>query len=122
MIEFTGTIVQFGFGAVGKSFYEKVNQEIQVDENKYFVISKYENEFDAYIKLGGMVANFVTYDIKKDNFHLIFKKYLTSGDLLIDFADTVGTKDICDWCAENNIMYLNTGDADWPDSWMNVFE
>ena len=29
MIKFSGKIVQFGFGAVGKSFYEKVKKEIE---------------------------------------------------------------------------------------------
>jgi homospermidine synthase len=51
-----------------------------------------------------MVANFITCEVTKDNFRAVFEKYLKSGDLLLDFADTVGTKDICDWCAENNIM------------------
>lgn len=122
MIKFDGRIVQFGFGAVGKSFYEKVSNEIKFDENKYFVISRYAGEFDAFINLGGMAANFLTYEITKDNFRPIFGKYLNSGDLLLDFADTVGTSDICDWCAENNIMYLNTGDADWPENWLNIFK
>ena len=40
---------------------------------------------------------------------------------MIDFADTVGTRDICNWCAENNIMYLNTGEADWPENWYSIF-
>ena len=39
MINFDGKIVQFGFGAVGKSFYEKIAKEIKFNENKYFVIS-----------------------------------------------------------------------------------
>ena len=39
MINFDGNIVQFGFGAVGKSFYEKVSKEIKFNENKYFVIT-----------------------------------------------------------------------------------
>ena len=30
MIKFDGKIVQFGFGAVGKSFYEKVAKEINI--------------------------------------------------------------------------------------------
>ena len=60
-------------------------------------------------------------DINKDNFKKIFDKFLNSGDLLIDFADTVGTRDICEWCCENNIMYLNTGEADWPDNWYSIF-
>lgn len=122
MIKFDGKIVQFGFGAVGKSFYEKVSKEIKFNENKYFVITRYKYEFDAYINLGGMAANFITCEITKDNFRLEFEKYLNSGDLLLDFADTVGTKDFCDWCAEKNIMYINTGNADWAENWPNIFE
>ncbi len=122
MIKFGGKIVQFGFGAVGKSFFEKVSKEIKFDENKYYVITKDKNEFMPFINLGGMTENFLKYDITKENFSEIFSKYLEEGDLLIDFADTVGTKDICNWCAEKNIMYINTGETDWPDNWYSIFE
>ena len=122
MIKFEGRIVQFGFGAVGKSFYEKIAKEIKFNENKYYVITMDSYEFDAYINLGGMVSNFITCEVTRDNFREVFSRYLSGGDLLIDFADTVGTRDICGWCAENNIMYLNTGEADWPDHWYSIFE
>lgn len=122
MIKFDGTIVQFGFGAVGKSFYEKAAKEFKYNEYKYFIITQDNYEFEAYINLGGLAANFIPHEITKDNYRSIFGTYLKSGDLRIDFADTVGTKDICDWCAEENIMYLNTGAADWPDKWLNIFE
>lgn len=121
MIRFDGRIVQFGFGAVGKSFYEKVCGEIKFNENQYFVITRDKSEFNAFINLGGMVANFVEAEVTRDNFKAIFEKYLNSGDLLIDFADTVGTREICDWCAEKNIMYINTGEADWPENWYSIF-
>lgn len=121
MIKFEGRIVQFGFGAVGKSFFEKVKEEIKYDENKYFVISRDKYEFEAFINLGGLVENFIVQDINKDNFKNVFSNYLSDGDLLIDFADTVGTKDFIIWCAENNIMYLNTGEADWPENWYSIF-
>ncbi len=120
MITFEGKIVQFGFGAVGKSFYEKVSKEIKFNENKYFVVTMDKEEFEAYINLGGIVANFIEAELTKSNFKEIFGKILSSGDLLIDFADTVGTKDICDWCAKNNIMYINTGEADWPENWYSI--
>ena len=120
MITFEGKIVQFGFGAVGKSFYEKVSKEIKFNENKYFVVTMDKEEFEAYINLGGIVANFIEAEVTKSNFKEIFGKILSSGDLLIDFADTVGTKDICDWCAKNNIMYINTGEADWPENWYSI--
>lgn len=121
MIKFDGRIVQFGFGAVGKSFYEKLSKEIKFDENKYFIITMDNFEFEAFVNLGGMVANFIVQEITKENFKEVFGKYLEEGDLLIDFADTVGTKDILEWCAENNIMYLNTGEADWPENWYSIF-
>jgi len=122
VVRFEGKIVQFGFGAVGKSFYEKVSREIKFNENEYFVITRYREDFDAFISLGGMAANFITCEITKDNFRSVFESHLSCGDLLLDFADTVGTKDICDWCAEKNIMYLNTGDADWSENWLNIFQ
>ena len=122
MIKFDGTIVQFGFGAVGKSFYEKAAKEIRYKEHNYYIITQDRGEFEAYINLGGLVANFIPQEITKDNYRTVFGTYLKSGDLLLDFADTVGTKDICDWCARENIMYLNTGAADWPENWLNIFE
>ena len=53
---------------------------------------------------------------------ICFSKYLEEGDFLIDFADNVGTKDFVEWCANNNIMYLNTGETDWDDNWYSIFE
>lgn len=121
MIRFDGRIVQFGFGAVGKSFFEKVSKEIKYNENKYFIITRDKSEFDAFVNLGGMVNNFIVSEVTKNNFREVFEKYLSEGDLLIDFSDTVGTRDFIIWCSENNIMYINTGEADWPDNWYSIF-
>ena len=122
MIEFKNKIVQLGFGAVGKSFFEKVAKEIKFDKNKYIVISKNKLEYTFFLELGGALGNFVTLDINRDNYQAIFSKYLDDGDLLIDFTDGVGTKDFVEWCANKNVMYLNTGETDWEDNWYNIFE
>ena len=122
MLKFNGNIVQFGFGAVGKSFFEYVRKEITFVEHKYFVIERFSNEFTAFIDLGGLAANFITCEITGENYSSIFARYLNRGDLLIDFSDTVSSKDICEWCAEQNIMYINTGNADWPENWLNIFQ
>ena len=122
MITFNGRIVQFGFGAVGKSFFEKIPKEIKFDEYKYYVVTKTKDEFQAFINLGGVAANFIVADINRDNWKETFSQYLGEGDLLIDFADNVGTRDFVEWCADNNIMYLNTGETDWPDNWYSIFD
>lgn len=122
MISYNGRIVQFGFGAVGKSFFEKISKEITFNEYKYFVITRDKCEFEAYINMGGIAPNFIIADINRENWKDTFSKYLSEGDLLIDFADSVGTRDFCEWCAENNIMYLNTGETDWSDHWYSIFD
>jgi len=122
MIEFKNKIVQFGFGAVGKSFFEKVSKEIKFDKDKYFVISRNKLEYTFFLELGGNIGNFIVTDINRKNFENIFSKYLEEGDLLIDFADGVGTRDFIEWCANKNVMYLNTGETDWDDNWYNIFE
>ncbi len=122
MIEFKNRIVQFGFGAVGKSFFEKVSKEIKFDKDKYFVISRDKLEYTFFLELGGNIGNFIEADVTRDNFERVFSNYLGEGDLLIDFADSVGTRDFVEWCANKNIMYLNTGETDWSDNWYNIFE
>ena len=122
MINFENRIIQFGFGAVGKSFFEKVSKEIKFDINKYFVISRDDLECPFFLELGGKLENFIVADISRENFEKVFSQYLSEGDFLIDFADSVGTKDFIAWCAKNNIMYLNTGETDWSDNWYNIFE
>lgn len=121
MIEFKNKIVQFGFGAVGKSFFEKVSKEIKFNKSKYYVISKNKLEYTYFLELGGNLGNFITAEIKKENYQDIFSKYLEEGDLLIDFSDNVGTYDFIKWCADNNVMYLNTGETDWDDNWYSIF-
>ena len=122
MIEFNNRIVQFGFGAVGKSFFEKVSKEIKFDKAKYFVISNNSLEHSIFLEMGGNIGNFIIAKITKNNYKEIFSKYLSEGDLLIDFADSVGTKDFVEWCAKQNVMYLNTGETDWEDNWYSIFE
>ena len=74
MIEFNNKIVQFGFGAVGKSFFEKISKEIKFDKDKYFVISRDKLEYTFFIELGGNVGNFIVAEINRKNFKSIFSK------------------------------------------------
>ena len=122
MVKFDGRILQFGFGAVGKSFFEKLKYEVDYDEYKYYVLTKEQEEFKAFVNLGGIVENFKVQEVKKENYDEVFGSILGSGDLLIDFADTVGTRDIIEWCANHDVMYINTGEADWPYQWYCIFE
>lgn len=122
MVEFNNRIVQFGFGAVGKSFYEKVKKEIKFNQDNYYIISRDKLEYTYFLELGGKIGNFIVAEVKRDNYEDIFSKYLSEGDFLIDFSDNVGTRDFVEWCANKNVMYLNTGETDWDDNWYSIFD
>ena len=122
MIKYSGRVVQLGFGAVGKSFFEKVNKEIKLDMNNYYVITKDKDEYENYMYLNGLSTNLYTDEITKDNFEEILSRFLGPGDLLLDFADSISTKEICKWCMDNKVMYLNTGEAEWSGIWYNILE
>ena len=121
MTKFNGRIVQLGFGAVGKSFYDILPYEVKFDKSKYLIITQYGEEFDAYKQAGGTLPATIEMELTKDNIEEILSKHLTSGDLLADFAD-IGKVEVCDFCAKNNIMYLNTGNSVWPNNPINIFE
>ena len=104
MIEFNNKIVQFGFGALVKIFFEKIPKEIKFDKDKYFVISRDKLEYTFFLDLGVKIGNFIVSDINRKNFKKIFSEYLNEGDLLIDFADSVGTKDFIEWLSLIHIL------------------
>lgn len=121
-VRFDGRIVQLGFGAVGKSFYEKVRMEIDFDEDEYYVASAEPMEKDFFIRMGGKKENFIEAFLTQQNYHVFLSEYLREGDLFIDFADSMGTYDIVNWCIDNKVMYINTGEADWPNIWYSIFK
>ena len=81
MVKFEGKILQFGFGAVGKSFYEKLPFEVNFDEYKYYIVTKYPSEFEAFVNLGGMISNFIVADVTKENYEKVFGDILSEGVL-----------------------------------------
>ena len=119
MIKFNGNILQLGFGAVGKSFYEIVKNEIGFDNNRYFVIAATTDTIDFYLENGGIKENFSGEGLTKKDYKARLGSILKEGDLLIDFSSQTGSSNIINWCAENNVMYINTGDNDWPDEVWN---
>jgi homospermidine synthase len=118
--------VLFGFGAIGKSIYELIRKEISFNEDNFFVIDKKRTpqSLDFFCQYnGGRRENYIKKFITKSNFTSIFGKYLSSGDLLIDLSTETGSENIIDWCVQNNVMYVNTADNDWPeDVWRGNFE
>lgn len=111
---FENNIVLFGFGAVGKSVLSIMEKEISFDVDKLLIIDKQPQPFPTKYKY--LQAELLP--SKQEN---LFAKYLKKGDLLIDLTSETDCLETIKWCHENAVMYLNTGDNEWPDKeWKNI--
>jgi homospermidine synthase len=113
MQKFGGKILLFGFGAIGKSFFELYSKEIDINAANVFVVDKTNKDIKFFYKCGGIKGNFIKCNVTQKNFKRIFGKIISCGDLFVDLSSETGAIDIITWCALNNIMYVNTSDNDW---------
>ncbi|MDR1694706.1 MAG: saccharopine dehydrogenase NADP-binding domain-containing protein [Lactobacillaceae bacterium] len=116
MKNFENDIVLFGFGAVGQSALVILEKEISFDKNKLTIIDKTAKPFDTKYK-------YVQAELFPGKQNEYFSPYVSKGGLLLDFSSDVDCIETIKWCYENGIMYLNTGDNEWPhNEWSNIYE
>lgn len=112
---FLGRIVIFGYGMVGQSFYRLLKEEIQFKAEKLFVIDKDGLNKEAFVKEGGIAANFHVINVTKQNYQDLYQSILKPGDALLDFSESTGNIDSLTWCLEHNVHYLSTSSSNWLD-------
>lgn len=116
MKKFENDIVLFGFGAVGQSVLSILDQEIEFDKDKLIIIDKEPEPFKTGYK-------YIQAELRPFEHEKFFSPYLKKGDMLLDFSSETECFDTIKWCYEKGIMYLNTGDNEWPtNEWKNIYE
>lgn len=115
MKKFEDDIVLFGFGAVGQSALAVLEKEIFFDKNRITIIDKEPKPFELDYK-------YVQAELKPHCQSDFFSPYISKGGLLLDFTSEVDCLENIKWCYANGIMYLNTGDNEWPSrDWKNIY-
>ena len=73
----------------------------------------YHEKLKPYIEQG---LQFVNIRISEENYKHIFHTYLKSGDCLIDLSTFLSTISVVQWCAENNVLNINTAINGWDNT------
>jgi len=68
---------------------------------------------DKKAEVESMGARFVRVKLTEGNYSEELSKVLRAGDLLVDLAWDVATKDLLSWCHENGVFYINTSVEIW---------
>lgn len=103
-----------GCGAVGQCSIQLILKTIDIPPKNISIIDSVD--LKAFIKNINNEINFEIQTLTEENFTSLLARYLKPGDICIDLANEVDTRDILDWCQHHNVMYLNTCLNCWPSS------
>ena len=113
-IIFPGRILIIGCGAVSQCLQPLLLRHFVMDFSRITIIDPEENNRPLALLEAG--ASFVKMAITRANYASVFSKYVGRGDLIIDLAVDLATKDLLQWCHDNGVLYINTSVELWKDT------
>lgn len=112
-VDITGRhIFQVGCGGVGSSMPSLYVRHFKFSPGSIIICDKDKTRTDALAKEFPTIK-FVTAEVTKDNYKEIVNKYLTAGDVFVDLAWYMSTKDLLILCHEKGIHFTNTAIEQW---------
>src|SRR5271170_2191594 len=111
-MKFDGKILIIGCGSVSQCAVPLVLKLIEVAPSKITILDFVDNRE----KVKDALDRGVRYEfgrITPENYATELAKYVGPGDLIIDLAWNIGCVDMCEWCHDNNVLYINTSVELW---------
>lgn len=111
-IPFSGRIVIFGAGSISSCMQLLLLDRFDADFSKCVIIDFEDRRAQAaeMLKAG---ATYVQTRLTPENFKEILGRYLGAGDLLIDLAWQIYTRDLIEWTQAHGVLYVNTSIEQW---------
>lgn len=113
-ISFDGKILMLGYGSVGQCALPILIRHINVDLKNITVLEADDKQELFEQTCGHLDINYVVERVTKANYKEVLSKYLGPGDYLIDLSVDIDGIETADWCAKNDVMYINTSIENWP--------
>jgi homospermidine synthase len=106
-MQFDGKILIIGCGAVAQCTLPLIFKHIKIKPNNIIIIDPLDNRDSIadYIQKG---VEYNQIAITHDNYDSLLGKYLAAGDICIDLANEVDTRNILEWCHTKYVHYLNS--------------
>jgi len=109
--KFNNKVLILGAGSVSQSVLPLLIEHL-VDAKQITIMDQRDNRS----RVKGALDKGATYiqdQITKDNLDSQLKKYLSTGDFLLDLAWNIDANTILNWCHDNGVLYLNTSVEEW---------
>jgi homospermidine synthase len=106
--------VVIGYGSVSQCLIPLLLKHIcQPQQITIIDMMDYQKKLTPYIEKG---LKFVNLRLTAQNYEHILTTYLKAGDCLIDLSTFLDSISIIKWCAENQVLNINTAINGWDDA------
>ena len=112
MNKFRGKVLLLGYGAVARCTLPIFLQSIQVPPKNVTVLDFADvgEHLKPWVEQG---VRFVRERVTQQNLGAVLKRYLATGDLLIDLAWNIDCCELLEWCHDRGVLYVNTSVEVW---------
>lgn len=111
-MEFEKNILIIGCGSVAQCAIPLILKLIDIPPKNITVMDFIDNRSKIKDALGKGVR-YVIGRVTPENYGKLLKKYVMSGDMIIDLAWNIDCLAMLQWCRDNNVLYINTSVEEW---------
>ncbi|AGE51466.1 homospermidine synthase [Paramecium bursaria Chlorella virus CviKI] len=105
-------ILQVGCGGVGASMPPLYKRHLKFSSGNVIIIDKNRTKIDKFAEKYPTMK-FINTEVTKNNYKNIIDQYLKKGDVFVDLAWYMNTKDLLRYCHEKGIHFVNTAIESW---------
>jgi homospermidine synthase len=116
-VEFGGRVVIIGCGSIGQGILPLIRRHLPLEgEGRLLVLSANEEGRGVAQKCG---ARFEHAHLTPANHRRILGKHAKAGDLVLNLSVNVSSLDLVRFCAEHQVLYVDTSIEPWPGVYAN---
>lgn len=110
-VELTGRIVMIGCGSIGQTVLPVLGRHVAFGEDRLVVLSANEQGRLIAEECG---AHFIHCHLTPGNHRRLLARHVAPGDLLLNLSVDVSSLDLVRYCAEHDVLYVDTSIEPWP--------
>ena len=116
-IDFAGRVIIIGCGSIGQGILPVIGRHIPIEgEGRLMVLSADEQGRGLAQKCG---AHFEHAHLTPKNHRRILGRHVKAGDLVLNLSVNVSSLDLIRFCAEQEVLYVDTSIEPWPGVYAN---
>jgi homospermidine synthase len=116
-IEFGGRVVIIGSGSIGQGMLPVIGRHFTLEGERRLLVLSADEQGRGLARKHGAV--FEHAHLTPANHRRMLGKHLKAGDLVLNLSVNVSSLDLIRFCAERNVLYVDTSIEPWPGIYAN---